>query len=77
MNNINIYCVTNKRLEFLENFGYNLAWVGKGEAPHNYLKCDNKINIYFKEKYYSELTFHYWYWKNLLNLAKKEWVGFC
>ena len=49
MNNINIYCVTNKRLEFLENFGYNLAWVGKGEAPHNYLKCDNKINIYFKD----------------------------
>ena len=54
-----MYCVTNKRLKFLENFTYNLAWVGKEKAPDNYLKCDSKDNIFFKEKYYSELTFHY------------------
>tara|TARA_Y100000389_G_scaffold85488_1_gene82227 strand:- start:62 stop:862 length:801 start_codon:yes stop_codon:yes gene_type:complete len=77
MSDLNIYCVTNKRLKFLEDFCYNLAWVGQNKAPDNYLKCNNKMNIYYKEKYYSELTFQYWYWKNLLNLEKKEWVGFC
>jgi len=77
MTKLNIYCVTNKRVNFLENHAYNLAWVGNETAPINYLKCDNKENIFFKERYYSELTFHYWYWKNLLNVEKNEWVGFC
>ena len=77
MNKLNIYCVTNKRVKILEDSTYNLAWVGKEKAPSGYLKCDSDNNIYFKEKYYSELTFHYWYWKNLLNLEKNEWIGFC
>ena len=77
MTKLSIYCVTNKRIKFLENYPYNLAWVGNQIAPTNYLKCDDKKNIFFKEKYYSELTFHYWYWKNLINLEKNEWVGFC
>jgi len=77
MTKLSIYCVTNKRIKFLENCTYNLAWVGNQIAPINYLKCDDKKNIFFKEKYYSELTFHYWYWKNLINLEKNEWVGFC
>ena len=72
-----MYCVTNKRLKFLENFTYNLSWVGKEKAPDNYLKCDSKDNIFFKEKYYSELTFHYWYWKNILDINNDNWVGFC
>jgi len=77
MSNLKIYCVTNKRLDLLENFSYDLGWVGTEEAPKNYIRCDNKENIFFKEKYYSELTFHYWYWKNLLNLNDTNWVGFC
>ncbi len=76
MNQLEIYCVTNKRLDILENFNYNLGWVGKDAAPKNYIKCDNKENIFFKEQYYSELTFHYWYWKNLLNLGDTGWIGF-
>jgi hypothetical protein len=74
---IEMYCVTNKRLKFLENFEYNLSWVGKEKSPDNYLKCDFKDNIFFKEKYYSELTFHYWYWKNKLDVSRNNWVGFC
>ena len=72
-----MYCVTNKRLKFLENSSYNLSWVGLDECPENYIKSNNKINIFQKEKYYSELTFHYWYWKNLLDLNSNNWVGFC
>jgi hypothetical protein len=78
MNNIKIYCVTDKEVPFLDNLTYEIGWVGKTEAPKNYIKCNKKDNIFFKEKYYSELTFHYWYWKNLQELnAKEDWVGFC
>ena len=75
--NLEIYCITNKRLEFLENTSYNLGWVGESVAPKNYLQCNNGINIFYKEKYYSELTFQYWYWKNILKKENQNWIGFC
>ena len=77
MKNLDIYCVTNKRLDFLENTSLKLVAVGQEKFPENYIRCDLKENIYHKEKFYSELTFHYWYWKNVLPSEKSEWVGFC
>ena len=77
MKNLEIYCVTNKMIDFLSNTNYDIAWVGQEKAPENYLTCDTGDNIYFKEKNYSELTFHYWFWKNKLDLNKENWVGFC
>ena len=75
--NLKIYCVTNKRVQHLENTSLNLVSVGKEKLPDFYLKCNNKDNIYYKEQYYSELTFHYWYWKNIMNNEKNKWIGFC
>ncbi len=77
MNNLDIYCVTNKKIDFLEESTLKLVGVGNENFSKRYLRCDTKKNIYYKEKYYSELTFHYWYWKNILPNEKKEWVGFC
>ena len=78
MSNIKIYCVTDKEVSFLDNLTYEIGWVGRTETPKNYIECNKKDNIFFKEKYYSELTFHYWYWKNLQDLnVNKDWVGFC
>ena len=77
MISLKIYCVTNKRLKLLENSNLNLVGVGCEEFPDNYIIPNKLDNIYFKEKNYSELTFHYWYWKNLLNSEKSTWVGFC
>jgi hypothetical protein len=75
MSKIKFYCITNKKVNFLKAQEYNLAWVGKNEAPKNYLTCDKGDNIYHKEKFYSELTFQYWYWKNLLHLEHTDqWV---
>ncbi len=74
---IDIYCVTNKRLPHIESTNYKLAGVGKNIFPESYLDCSTGKNIYEKESYYSELTFHYWYWKNKLNLNNMNWVGFC
>ncbi|MBD1158781.1 DUF4422 domain-containing protein [Pelagibacterales bacterium SAG-MED19] len=78
MKNIKFYCVTNKPVNFLNNPCYNLAWVGKNDSPPGYIKCNNGENIFYKEQYYSELTFHYWYWKNLLGSENSDdWIGFC
>ena len=77
MDNLDLYCVTDKKLLFLENTALKLAGVGTDQFSDRYIRCDNKINIFNKEKYYSELTFHYWYWKNCLHNEKKSWVGFC
>ena len=78
MNKLKIYCVTNKKINFIDKSEYFPAWVGKEDPPKNYLRCDEEDNIFHKEKFYSELTFHYWYWKNLLNKeADDQWIGFC
>ena len=78
MKKIKFYCVTDKLINFVNKDGYSFGWVGKNEAPKSYIKCNDKKNIFDKEQYYSELTFHYWYWKNLLDLEKEDqWIGFC
>ena len=76
MNKLELYCVTDKRVEQLETTNYNLAAVGKERLPENYLRCDNGDNIFYKEEYYSELTFHYWFWKNKLDIKSDKWIGF-
>ena len=38
------------------------------------------IIFFYKEEYYSELTFHYWFWKNQLKKYiddDKIWIGVC
>ena len=77
MKNLEMYCVTNKNLNFLDDTNYEIAWVGKEKPPQNYITCDNGDNIFFKEKNYSELTFHYWFWKNKLDVKNTNWIGFC
>ena len=78
MQNLEIYCVTDKEVPFLEKTNYKLGAVGLGKFSSRYIKCDNKDNIFHKEKNYSELTFHYWFWKNELRKYKSNtWIGFC
>ena len=64
--NLKIYCVTNKKVDFINDKTHILSWVGNQNPPENYVACNTGENIYYKEKFYSELTFHYWYWKNIL-----------
>ena len=77
MENIDIYCVTNKKVPFLEKSFLKLGAVGNEDFDERYIKCDSKDNIFNKEKYYSELTFQYWYWKNELKNSSFKWIGFC
>ena len=72
-----MYCITNKVVNLLNETNYKVGWVGREKPPNNYLLCNEQDNIFFKAKYYSELTFHYWYWKNKLDLNNQDWIGFC
>ena len=77
MENLKIYCVTNREINSIDKKNYNFGWVGKEPAPNGYITCRENNDIFYKEKHYSELTFHYWYWKNLLASETSKWVGFC
>ncbi len=77
MSSVEIYCITDKVIPHVESLDYNIVGVSKSDFPENYLKCNTGDNIFYKEKYYSELTFHYWYWKNKLSINNNNWVGFC
>ena len=78
MRQIKFYCVTDKKINFINKKNYNFGWVGNEVAPNHYIKCNDKDNIFYKEKNYSELTFHYWFWKNLMiNEDDNQWIGFC
>ena len=78
MNKLQIYCVTNERIKYLEGTKLLLAGVGKKKFSKNYITCLRGKNIQHKERNYSELTFHYWFWKNQLkNYDESTWIGFC
>ena len=74
---LELYCVTNKPVPHLEDVPINIGSVSVGDFPSSYIRCDKGENIFYKEKYYSELTFHYWYWKNKFSLNNDNWIGFC
>ena len=78
MTKIEIYCVTNVKLKHLEQLNLNLAGVGNKKFDRKYISSLGGKNIQSKERNYSELTFHYWFWKNeLKKLDKNLCVGFC
>ena len=78
MNNFKLFCITNIQNKELEDLPFDLVGVGKNTFNNNYITCNEGQNINEKEKYYSELTFHYWFWKNKLSKYKANtWIGFC
>ena len=78
MNKLQIFCVTNERINYLEDSKLLLAGVGKKKFNRKYITCLKGKNIQHKEKNYSELTFHYWFWKNkLTKFNSNTWIGFC
>tara|TARA_B100000767_G_C19710193_1_gene512409 strand:+ start:99 stop:911 length:813 start_codon:yes stop_codon:yes gene_type:complete len=72
-----IFCVTDVESKILEELNLILVGVGKRKFSKNYINIKNRDNIQSKEKNYSELTFHYWFWKNKLNnFDQNTWIGF-
>jgi hypothetical protein len=78
MAKIKIFCVSNIESNLLEKLDLTLVGVGKKNFSKKYINTKNKKNIQRKEGNYSELSFHYWFWKNKLSsFDDKTWIGFC
>ena len=50
MQKIEMYCVTNKDVPYLNKTPYNLAAVGESQFSKNYIRCDNKTIFFTKKK---------------------------
>lgn len=73
-----IYCITHKPQNHINYLGLTPFGVGLSAFPRDYVTEKNGESIANKNNYYSETSFHYWYWKNILNLKpKNEWFGMC
>lgn len=75
---MNIYCITHKHIEGIKNLDLIPFGVGTSNFPENYIIENTGDNIADKNYNYSETSFHYWYWKNLLNkVSSNDWFGMC
>ena len=80
MQNAKMYCLClhNRILPIIKKLGYAPVGVGNDKFSGEWLKDDTLENICSKNKYYSEYTFHYWFWKNILpTIEDNHWIGFC
>ena len=80
MENLKIYCLdlNNENYNKITNLGYTPVGLGQNRFDSNWVRDNTGINISHKNKYYGEYTFHYWFWKNLLNtIDEHTWIGFC
>ena len=79
-NNIYMYCISadENDLTLIENLNYIPVGLGNSNFSDKWMRDDKGHNISFKNKWYGELTFHYYFWKNLLDKSPDNiWIGFC
>jgi len=78
--NLQMYCISidEKDLNLIKNLNYIPVGLGNRNFSSEWLKDSTGNNISHKNKWYTELTFHYHFWKNKLpSLKDNTWVGFC
>lgn len=80
MNSLNIYCLSIYPVQFnlFKKLKYIPVGLGKNNFSDGWLKDNTGNNISIKNPYYSEFSFHYWFWKNLIHtIPDNAWIGFC
>lgn len=80
MSNVRIYCLClhNELLDKVKELNYIPVGLGNNNFSKEWLSDNNGENISNKNSYYGEYSFHYWFWKNELNIMPEDtWVGFC
>ena len=78
--NLNIYCITDKQINYLENLKLKIVVGGsffkKENFPKSWFLDRTKINISKKNNNYGSLTSIYWIWQNELNnYTNNTWIG--
>jgi hypothetical protein len=79
MKDILIYCLSIKTniLNFIKKLNYIPVGLGDENFSNEWLRDNTGDNITNKNKFYSEYTFHYWLWKNMLDkIPESKWIGF-
>ena len=80
MKNLKIFCISlsNEHLFTIKNQNYIPVGLGEGSFSADWIRDNTGNNISTKNKHYGEYTFHYWFWKNMLNdIEDNTWIGFC
>ena len=71
-------CLYNNFYNQFKKLKYIPVGLGNNFFNSKFLRDNTKKNISKKNKYYGEYTFHYWFWKNMLNeMHNNQWIGFC
>ena len=80
MSELKIYCLSihDRLLNKIKDLNYIPVGLGQFNFSNGWLRDNTNENISIKNKYYGEYTFHYWFWKNLLqHIEGDKWIGFC
>ena len=80
MTNLRMYCLSiyDHTLPIIKSLGYIPVGLGNNSFSKEWLRDNSGENISYKNKFYGEYSFHYWFWKNELSKIKDgNWVGFC
>ena len=80
MNNLKIHClcIHDELLDKVKKLQYLPVALGENNYREGWLRDNIGNNISHKNKYYGEYTFHYWIWKNNMEIFNNsDWVGFC
>ena len=79
MQNSKLYCfgIHDDVLSSIQSLNYIPVGLGENTISSGWLKDNTGDQIASKNKYYSELTFYYWLWKNKFKeIPNNIWVGF-
>jgi len=80
MKNIDMFCLCleNNLLDRVNRLNYIPVGLGQNKFSPEWLLDSLGENISHKNKFYGEYTFHFWFWKNMLDkIPDNHWVGFC
>ena len=80
MKNFSMFCLSlyPDHLNNLKKINYIPVGLGTNNFNNEWIGDNKGENISNKNKYYGEYTFHYWFWKNMIdNISNKNWIGFC
>ena len=80
MKDLSMFCLSlyPEHLNNLKKLHYKPVGLGIYNFNNEWIGDNTGQNISNKNKYYGEYTFHYWFWKNMIdNISDKDWIGFC
>jgi hypothetical protein len=80
VNNLKIYClcIHDGLLEKVKKLQYIPVGLGENKYRNGWVRDNTGKNISYKNSFYGEYTFHYWIWKNNMEIFNNtDWIGFC